>query len=163
MHRRVLVADSEGSLAMVYECYLESHGFDVALAMDGIDCLEQLQEYRLDVLLLDAELLWGGADGVLAYLRSGEGFPSTSVILVADVPPDEAAELIVQPVQAVLQKPFRLRSLLTLLRTPAHDLSRSRQTLAAPADVQTLADQPAVGASATNTPSARIAAPFAAY
>jgi DNA-binding response OmpR family regulator len=89
MDHRVLVADSDVSLATVYECYLESHGFDVAIATDGVDCFEMLQQFRPDFLVMESDILWGGADGVLGYLRSGDGVHSTSVILVADAPPDE--------------------------------------------------------------------------
>lgn len=120
----VLVADSDASLTAVYERYLKSQGLRVFVASDGIACLETLQNVRPDVLVLDSDLLWGGADGVLSHLRDKQTLLATDVILVTDAPPRESAALVVPPVIATLRKPFRLRSLLELLQARESTLSK---------------------------------------
>ena len=70
------------------------------------------------VLVLDLELLWGGGDGVLAWLREESPAPRIPVLLTATAaaPPD-MAEFNEPPVVDYLPKPFALTALLESVRS----------------------------------------------
>jgi DNA-binding response OmpR family regulator len=117
MKPTLLIADSDAELCATYRRYLNWHGYDVETAADGLDCLEKLRWLRPAVCVLDRELRWGGADGVLAWLREERATPGVSVVLTATAgyPPDVAVDLE-PPVVRFLPKPFALTALLESVR-----------------------------------------------
>lgn len=79
---RVLIADSDEShLAWCRES-LSGHGLEVATATCGLDCVAQLRSFVPDALVLESELLWGGADGVLAMMEQDSTVPQVSVLIL---------------------------------------------------------------------------------
>ena len=65
---RVLMADPDRLLSMVYREPLLREGFELATAISGLECVARLRECVPDVLVLEPQLLWGGGDGVLAMM-----------------------------------------------------------------------------------------------
>lgn len=115
MNTRLLVADSDPSLADIYCRFFTSHGYDVDTASDGLACLDKL--YGTDVLILDLSLPWGGGDGVLEHMQDDPLMPDIPVVLVAsEKSRDELATLLIPPVIECLQKPFQLATLLEAIR-----------------------------------------------
>ena len=99
----------------VYQRLLSSCGYQVETASGGLECLGKLTDVVPDVLVLDAELNWGGADGVLTRLREEESpiLAVPVVLITSEVQPnDTIAHLIAPPVVYRLQKPFRLSTFL---------------------------------------------------
>jgi len=112
MSIRVLVAEREAVHAEVYSRFLLGLGYQVETASDGLECVRKLQTARPRLLVLAWELLWGGADGVLDWIRENDGMLDLPVILtVDDEAPDDLTELVNPPVVACLKKPFRLSAL----------------------------------------------------
>ena len=109
---RVLIAESDPALAEVYALYLRREGCDVHLVADDVDCWARLHELPPAMLVLDWELPWGGADGVLARLRDDWLRRDVFVVLTTtmDLSVDRlpVAKL---PVSVCLRKPFRLAAL----------------------------------------------------
>jgi len=58
---RILVVDDDPDMRETLQMILESGGYEVALAEDGLDCLSRLKEEKPDLLLLD--LLMPRMDG----------------------------------------------------------------------------------------------------
>jgi CheY-like chemotaxis protein len=83
--KRVLIADPDSSLALLYAEVLERSGYEVKLTTSGLDCLARLRSFRPDVLVLDPNLPWGGGDGVLALMQE-ESLEDAQVILLSAVP-----------------------------------------------------------------------------
>lgn len=79
---RVLIADSDASLLESYLEYLDSRGFDVAIATNGLECLGKLREFVPHVLVLEPSLPWGGGDGVLAAMQEDAGLRGIPVIVL---------------------------------------------------------------------------------
>jgi DNA-binding NtrC family response regulator len=79
---RVLIADSDASLLESYLEYLDSRGFDVAIATNGLECLGKLREFIPHVLVLEPSLPWGGGDGVLAAMQEDAGLRGIPVIVL---------------------------------------------------------------------------------
>lgn len=49
----ILVADDEDDIKIVITLYLESRGFEVLTAFDGLDAIEQAQKSKPDLILCD--------------------------------------------------------------------------------------------------------------
>ena len=83
MKQRLLIADRDAELCEVYRRFLTERGYEVETSTDGLDCLAKLRQVTPAVLVLDLELLWGGGDGVLAWLREERPAPRIPVLLTA--------------------------------------------------------------------------------
>jgi DNA-binding response OmpR family regulator len=113
----LLIAESDAELRDAYRTFLTGRGYDVETAADGLDCLEKLRRLTPAVCVLDRDLRWGGADGVLAWLREERTTSGVSVVLTATAGnlPDVAGD-IEPPVVQLLPKPFGLAALLESVR-----------------------------------------------
>jgi DNA-binding response OmpR family regulator len=116
MNALLLLAESDTDLAEIYRKFLTRHGYVVEIASDGLECLAKLRCLLPDVLILDAEILWGGGDGVLACLRE-EGPDGIPVILTGTVASDcLRGRYGSLPGVQCLEKPFPLSVLLASVR-----------------------------------------------
>jgi len=79
---RVLIADPDKSLLVVYREVLSREGFDVITAPSGLECARRLRERITDVLVLEPQLPWGGGDGVLATMREIPDLAAVPVMLL---------------------------------------------------------------------------------
>ncbi len=112
MKPRLLATDPDPLLLGIYRTYFPHFGFDVATAADGLECVRLLRAFVPDALILSLELLWGGGDGVLSYVREEDRLPPIPVVLTMDgLQPAKAVKHLVPPVVKLLEKPFRLRDL----------------------------------------------------
>jgi DNA-binding response OmpR family regulator len=109
----LLVAEGDGELCQVYQSFLAGHNYDVSVAADGLECLDQLRRVTPAVLILDRELRWGGSAGVLAWLREQGGNAGVSVVMTTAAACAEDFEF---PVVSCLSKPFALSALLESVR-----------------------------------------------
>ena len=83
MKQRLLIADRDADLCELYRRFLADMGYAAEACTDGLDCLAKLRRARPAVLVLDLELLWGGGDGVLAWLREESPAAGIPVLLTA--------------------------------------------------------------------------------
>ncbi|HET8540323.1 MAG TPA: response regulator [Anaeromyxobacter sp.] len=106
---KALVIDDERDARDSLCAVLETAGWTVELAEDGIAGLGRVPQVRPDVILLDVRMPHLDGVGLLAMLRSTEYGRTVPVVLVtgADVS-DEVRALA----DAVLMKPFDPRELL---------------------------------------------------
>jgi DNA-binding NtrC family response regulator len=117
MRPTLLIAESDAELRDAYRRLLAGHGFDVETAADGLDCLEKLRRLAPEVCVLDRDLCWGGADGVLAWLREESAAPRVAVMLTATAGTSpHAAKDAKPPVVGFLPTPFVLTALLESVR-----------------------------------------------
>ncbi len=118
MKLRLLIADRDSRLRELYRIFFSARGYEVETSTDGLDCLAKLRRATPAVLVLDLELLWGGGDGVLAWLREESRAPRIPVLITATAPdrPDKAL-FKVPPVVHYLPKPFSLAELLESIQS----------------------------------------------
>jgi DNA-binding response OmpR family regulator len=123
----LLIAESDAELRDAYRRFLTGRGYDVETAADGLDCLEKLRRVAPAVLVLDRGLRWGGADGVLSWLREERAASGIAVMLTATAsyPPDAAGD-VKPPVVGFLPKPFVLTALLKSVRALMARTGRER-------------------------------------
>lgn len=113
----VFAADGDQDLNDLYRLFFMRHGWRVEVCSDGLECLARLRRETPQVLVLDLQLLWGGADGLLAVMRDHPVWSEVPVILTStDVLPDGASSFASPPVVQALAKPFSLSQLLDSAR-----------------------------------------------
>lgn len=61
---------------------------------NGVECIECLQKEPVDVVVLDAALQWGGADGVLEFIENSAAIGPARRPLVFLVATEVAADLL---------------------------------------------------------------------
>ena len=89
---RVLMADPDPSISMVYREPLLREGFELATAVSGLECVARLRECVPDVLVLEPQLLWGGGDGVLAMMCEIPQLVTVPVMVLTIVPRSSCLE-----------------------------------------------------------------------
>jgi CheY-like chemotaxis protein len=81
MTANILIADRDPLVRDQCSRFLSAHGYDVATAADGLQCIERLRSCCPDLLVLDPEILWGGGAGVLAWLTCERPVKPIKVVL----------------------------------------------------------------------------------
>jgi CheY-like chemotaxis protein len=81
---RILFADADPVLAEYYQAHLSRLGFEVTKAADGLACIAQLRQRTPHLVVLDAGLLWGRAEGVLALMQERSDVPDVPVLVTYD-------------------------------------------------------------------------------
>jgi CheY-like chemotaxis protein len=111
--RRVLIATGDDRFRSAGRNHLAGQGYIVTTATGGVWCVTLLRGFSPDVFVLDTDLHWGGADGVLEYLRAGDG-PSVPVVLLRSpsATPPGSGSGGGPPVVLVLEKPVGVGTLL---------------------------------------------------
>ena len=114
----VLIADTDTDLCDLYRRFFSYHGWQVQTSGGGLECLAQLRRFTPDLLILDEQLPWGGADGVLGVMRDEPRFRHVPVILtLTAASPDSPSALVSPPVVQALCKPFSFTALLEIMRS----------------------------------------------
>jgi two-component system response regulator MprA len=117
-HLRVLAIEDDRDLRTFYRTLLEEEGYDVKVAADGAEALEQLAQrgWRPDLILLD--LMMPRMDGYefLRRLRA-RGSDIPVLVLSAALPPGRQR---IAGAQAILRKPFAFDRLLKTIDHYAH-------------------------------------------
>ena len=112
MELRLVAADPDPVLLQIYRTYFSTFGFEVATAEDALECVALLRGFDPDVLVLNLELTWGCAEGVLSIIREDrEMQPIPVVLTVGERRRSTVVKYLVPPVVKVFEKPFRLRDL----------------------------------------------------
>lgn len=79
--KRVLIVEDEKPLAHALELKLKSAGFEIVLASNGQEALDELKKQHYDVMLLD--LMMPGVDGfqVLQQIQNDDSKPDAVFVL----------------------------------------------------------------------------------
>lgn len=129
---QVLIADGDWEFLELERRFLSQCGHDVLIASDGLECIKFLRDFNPDVVVMDSELLWGGADGVIALMLEDSRLSQTPVILVADVDPRASYKDIVEwMVVGWLRKPFGMNEFLAQItnQLPSYKLPNRRRAV----------------------------------
>lgn len=135
---RVLVADDDEDLRSLISTVLEEDGHDVLQAADGPETLTSLAESleaggrKIDVMLLDIRMPGYSGLGVLSAMR---GFPAASkpvtIVMTSMTDPSYSTLAHGYGALGVLQKPFEIDDLRTLVANAARLGAPARQVTSA--------------------------------
>jgi DNA-binding NtrC family response regulator len=119
--KEILVADDDFGMRDLLSEVLSTSGFNVTLAKDGADSLDQMRDRHFDLLITDVSMPRLTGLEVLKRMKE-EGRSEKVIVMTGD--PIRHSELgnDLQPVFTLLQKPFRIRSFLDVVYSA---LSRS--------------------------------------
>ena len=112
-NRRILVVDDEPHIRRVLEVILGSSGFEVVIASDGMQGLDNLGREPVDLILLD--LMMPGASGleILSKIRANPDRANTPVIILTAKGQDTDREAaLAGGANDFLTKPFSPRKLI---------------------------------------------------
>lgn len=113
--KRILVADDSETIRALLQTALESAGYDVDLAKDGLSAYQQGSEGEYDLIILD-QLMPGllGLDVVSRWHEEGIEVP---VLMLTGVDDDRTAvESFDRGVVDYVRKPFRIPELMARIR-----------------------------------------------
>ncbi len=112
--KKIMVVDDEAGIRSLLFEVLSNQGFTVALAKDGRDSLDQLEDSRFDLLITDIDMpRLNGLDLLKTMKRAGR---SEKVILMSGRPMDRNDfGMDMPPVFDLLQKPFRLHNFIEVV------------------------------------------------
>ena len=95
---------------------MEGHGFEVTTAKDGIDAINQLQDIRPDVVLLDIEMPRMDGFEVLRTVRRDENLKDLPIIMITSRTGEKHKEQAIElGVNQYLGKPFQEANLLATI------------------------------------------------
>jgi len=108
--KRILVAEDNEAIRDLVSELLEFLGFEVALAINGIEALAVFLESFFDLVLTDFEM--PAMDGLSLAGHIKERSPSTPVILLTGADRETVLKKVERgPVDSVIFKPFSLEDL----------------------------------------------------
>ncbi len=107
--RRVLIVEDEPALRLSYDRAFRPR-YDLAFATNGAEALEQLQQHRPDVAVLDMRL--PDTDGIELLRRIRVSYPDLPVIITtAYLSIEPQLKVLDLPHSGYIVKPFRLDEL----------------------------------------------------
>ncbi|MCF8079985.1 MAG: response regulator [Desulfobacterales bacterium] len=108
--KRILLADDSKAIRDAVSGFLKFIGYEVALAVNGIEALTVFLESSFDLVLTDLEM--PAMDGLSLAGRIKERSPDTPVILLTGADRETVLKKVEKgPVDSVIFKPFRLEDL----------------------------------------------------
>jgi CheY-like chemotaxis protein len=112
--RHILVVEDDVAISAVMVDFLNAAGYRTSMARDGAEAVALSRVLRPDLIVMD--LMMPRLTGGEAAAKLREGFPTEKIpILAVSAVSDIAALADVLPFDAVIQKPFDLDELLTVI------------------------------------------------
>lgn len=108
---RILLAGRDVLLLEALQSFLWDNGFEAEIAEDALECVTVMREFAPQALLVIDELLWGGADGVIAIMNDDRALAKTRVLFLStDDTPAETTHWTHAPL-GLNELPQKLRAL----------------------------------------------------
>lgn len=118
MNKRILIADDEVDLVSLLRMRLESHGYTVFTAHDGLEAVEKAQTERLDLIILDWKMPLGKGSAVLEMLHERETTKGIPVIVLTGASePGLRKTAKGMGAKAFIRKPYEIDSLLGTIQS----------------------------------------------
>ena len=112
--KKILVVDDEAGIRSLLFDVLSGEGFNVTLAKDGRDSLDQMKSRRFDLLITDINM--PELDGIELLRKMKEAGRRERVIVMTGRPVGESnLGNDLQPVFTLLQKPFHIHNFLEVV------------------------------------------------
>lgn len=111
MPRKVLIADDEPNIVLSLEFIMRKSGFETAVARDGQEALDLVEEFRPDLLLLDTMMPRRDGYEVCQTLRAAGWDDLKIVMLTAKGRDTEVAKGLAVGADSYVKKPFSTREL----------------------------------------------------
>lgn len=118
--KKVLVVDDQKTIRRLLSDFLSNEGFEVSIAKDGQESLDQLETNTFDLVITDIDL--SRVDGVEMLRRMEKTSRQERVIIMTADPTDHRLLKIKMPhVVTRLNKPFRMDNFLSTVIAATSD------------------------------------------
>ena len=112
MTKKVLIADDEPNIVTSLEFLLEHNGYDVRVARDGQEVLDQLPDYRPDLILLDVMMPVRNGFEICQTIRADPEWRDMKIVMLTAKGRDiEATKGLALGADAYVTKPFSTKDL----------------------------------------------------
>jgi DNA-binding response OmpR family regulator len=117
MRKKVLIADDEPNIVRSLQFLMTREGFEVLVAADGEDALEQIAAHRPDVVLLDVMMPKKNGYEVCQLVRANAEWHAIRVILLTAKGRDVDVEKgMAMGADAYVTKPFGTKELVAQVK-----------------------------------------------
>jgi CheY-like chemotaxis protein len=115
---RILLAEDNPSSVMTIGEYLQSHGYEVVVAHDGLEAIAMAQGAEPDLILMDIQMpAMSGLDAI-AHLRANPQFGATPIIAITAIAmPGDRERCLQAGASEYLSKPVSLKALRQRIET----------------------------------------------
>jgi PAS domain S-box-containing protein len=115
-HGMILLAEDNMPNILTLSDYLESHGYQVTVAHDGLEALTLAEQLNPDLILMDIQMPSMNGLEAIAHLRSDGRFASTPIIaLTALAMPGDRERCLKAGATEYMSKPVNLKTLLKMV------------------------------------------------
>lgn len=111
--KRILIVDGDERSRHLLSCLLESKGYNVHTAGDGLEALSEMKKRRFDAVITDDRL--PKLNGLELLALSRVAWPETPVIIVSGDLSALGPQAVERGAVAWVQKPYEAGTLLELL------------------------------------------------
>ena len=112
MSGRILIADDEPNILISLEYLMKRQGYEVLVARDGQEALDQLRAHRPQLVLLDVMMPRKSGFEVCSELRADEAIRDTLVLMLTAKGRDtDVAKGLGVGADAYMTKPFSTKEL----------------------------------------------------
>lgn len=113
MAKKILIADDEPDVAKLLALRLKAHGYEVIIALEGIQALKRAHQENPDLIILDIRM--PGLDGysVFKNLHKSVDTAFIPVVFISALPPSEVEQKRLQlGADAFIRKPYESEELI---------------------------------------------------
>ena len=116
MKKTILIVEDDNDLCGIYKEILELYGFDVKIAVNGLEGVEKFKETKPSLVIMDADM--PVLDGYKAFKQIKEIDNNAQVIIVTGFADNEpkSIEAIKEGLIKIISKPIGVNDLLDLVK-----------------------------------------------
>lgn len=111
----VLVVDDEFGIGEVLDAILSDEGYQVLIAINGLQALERLADRQVDLVLTDYMMPLMDGPSLIRAMAADERWRRIPVVLMSSLPADVLQEQQLGHL-AFIRKPFRVAQVIETLR-----------------------------------------------
>jgi len=113
MNKKVLIAEDEPSIVAAVEFLLQRNGYDVHIARNGEEALQQVENWKPDLVLLDVMMPLRSGYDVCARMRERSDLQHIKIVMLSAKRRDaEVNKGLAMGADLYVTKPFSTRDLM---------------------------------------------------
>lgn len=115
--KKILIIEDERDVAKVLAARLKIAGYDIMVAIDGVQGVQFTHIYKPDLIILDLKLPAGDGLSVLENLRLSAYAGSIPVVVLTGIKDEECKNKVMEKgVDAYFEKPYNPEELISAIR-----------------------------------------------
>jgi two-component system alkaline phosphatase synthesis response regulator PhoP len=113
MTHKILIADDEPNIVLSLEFLMEQSGYQVAIARDGEQALQQMELFQPDLILLDVMMSLRNGYEVCQKIRENSAWNRVKIVMLSAKGRDlEVSKGLALGADAYVTKPFSTKELM---------------------------------------------------